>query len=417
MKACILTIGDEILNGTTIDTNSAFIAQHSELIGLSIHQSISVSDTYEGIHKGLNYASNGSEVVFITGGLGPTKDDITKKALADYFEDELVFNAGVFEKIKAYFEKRGAAVVERNRKLAMIPISCTLVPNDKGTALGMWFEQNEVIYISMPGVPHEMKHMLLHHVFPKIKETKRLINVYNRYIMTAGLGESSINEKIADIESALPSYIKLAYLPSLGRVKLRLTALENAAQHVEEEILTFQSKIAKRLPKYVYSTDEKISLEESLGKLLKENNATISTAESCTGGYIGHCLTSVAGSSAYYEGTIVSYSYDIKEKLLGVKHETLVKEGAVSEATVREMLQGVLQNLETDYAISVSGIAGPGGGMPGKPVGTVWIAVGSKEKIVARKYQLTPHRKPNIEITSVIALNLIRRFILGELKD
>lgn len=412
MKASVLIVGDEILNGTTQDTNSSYIARASVAHGIRISGIFTVSDDYESIHRGLKIASDNADLIFITGGLGPTKDDITMKAIADYMNQKLVFNAEVFEKIRLYFEKRGKQQLKLNEKLAYLPEHCQLVENDRGTAQGMWFEHEGKVYVSMPGVPYEMKHMFANHVLPKVKTHFQLLPILNKYIMTAGIGESAIAEKISDIESELPEYISLAYLPSLSRVKLRLTS-HKYSHEIEQELQHFQQKIAERLPKYFYSFQEDELIEEIVGKMLLEKKETVSTAESCTGGFISHKITSVAGSSLYYFGSVISYSYEMKMSELEVKQQTLEKFGAVSEETVVEMLTGLLKKVDTTYGIAVSGISGPGGGTPDKPVGTVWIAVGTKDKVITRKYQLTSHRFMNIEITSVLALNMLRRLMLN----
>lgn len=413
MKASILTIGDEILNGTTIDTNSAFIAKACVANGIALSGIHSISDSFEGIYEGLKIAQEHASIIFITGGLGPTKDDITKQALANFFEVDLVFNDEVFTKIKAYFEKRGNKQVELNRKLAMIPSNAELISNERGTASGMWFTKNGKIYISMPGVPHEMKHMLDHFVLPRIIAEKTLPSIINKYIMCAGIGESAIYERIEDIEANLPPGTSLAYLPNLGNVKLRLTSTAAADSAIAtKELSAIQEAIAERIPKHVFSYNPEDSLAKVLGDLLIERKETISTAESCTGGYISHLITTVPGSSLYFEGAITAYSYDIKEKLLNVSNETLNTVGAVSEETVIEMTKGLLEKMGTTYGIAVSGIAGPGGGTKEKPVGTVWIAVGSKKDIEARCYHLTTQREYNIKISAQIALNMLRNFIL-----
>lgn len=415
MKASILIIGDEILNGTTTDTNSAFIARKSAEYGIDIQTITTISDKYDAILYGLKNIPENCKIVFITGGLGPTKDDITLKTLADFFNQKLVFNEQVYEKIKAYFEKRGKAQVALNKKLAMLPEKCTLVQNDNGTAQGMWFEANDKVYISMPGVPYEMENMLTKHVLLKIKSTFELAPILNKYIMTAGIGESAIAEKIKDIENDLPNYLSLAYLPSLKRVKLRLTA-SRFSKEIEAEMLAFQNQIAEKLKKYVFSFNENDSLEKVIGEILKERKETLSTAESCTGGLIAHKITSIAGSSEYYEGSFITYSNEMKMQALGVKKTTLEKYGAVSEAIVIEMTKGLIEKTNTTYGIAVSGVAGPGGGTPEKPVGTVWIAISDKERCVTRKYHLTPYRGINIQLSAVLALNLLRRFIKNDIQ-
>lgn len=413
MKASILTIGDEILNGSTVDTNSAYIAKESAANGIAIAGIFSIPDSYTGIYEGLEIAGKNAEIIFITGGLGPTKDDITKQALANFFKTELCFNASVFKKIEAYFKKRGNKQVELNRKLAMIPSGAELIPNDKGTAMGMRFVHHDKIYISMPGVPNEMRYMLSNYVLPQIVSEKNLPTILNKYIMSAGIGESAIYEKIEDIEASLPLGTTLAYLPNLGNVKLRLTAMVNGdSSDAVANLSAIQSKISQRIAQHVYSFNENESLAKCVGDLLLKKKMTLSTAESCTGGYISHLITAIPGSSAYFEGAITAYSYDIKERLLGVNKETLHTFGAVSEETIQEMASGLLRKMSTDYGIAVSGIAGPGGGTPDKPVGTVWVAVSNKDSVKAKCFSLTNQREYNIKISAQIALNMLRNFIL-----
>lgn len=415
MKVSILTIGDEILNGTTIDSNAAYIGKECVAKGLQIVSSFSVSDNFEGIWDGLHQAQQKADIILITGGLGPTKDDITKEALAKFFQVEVIFNPNVYEKIEAYFAKRGKKQVSLNEKLAYIPANAVLIDNDRGTAQGMWFEHENKFFISMPGVPHEMQHMLSQHVLPKIEAQFQLPTIVNLYIMTAGIGESAIYEKIEDIEIELLKDFGLAYLPSLGSVKLRLSSIMPKRDETKIALLeSFRKQIVARIEPYVFSFSENDNLAKVLGEMLLLKGKTIASAESCTGGYISHLITKNSGSSAYYEGSVIAYSYEIKEKLLGVKNETLMKFGAVSEETVQEMNAGLLALMGTDYGISVSGIAGPGGATPDKPVGTVWVAVGSKAKTIAKRFELSPQRDYNIKISAMIALNMLRNFILDE---
>ena len=412
MKVSILTIGDEILNGTTVDTNSAFMATNCIANGWEIANILSVADTYTGINNGLEMMQTNADVILITGGLGPTKDDITKQALADFFKVDLVLNEEVYEKIKAYFSKGGQKQVDLNSKLAYLPSNTIVIDNERGTAQGMWFEFNNKIFVSMPGVPHEMKYMLINHIIPKIRTQHNAKEISNFYMMCAGIGESAIYERIEEIENKLPEYIKLAYLPNLGHVKLRLTCWhDKSEENKKTEALAFRDEITAKIKDHVYSFDEQKTLAAAIGDMLVERKETISTAESCTGGYIAHLLTSNAGSSAYFEGAVVAYSYNIKESLLNVQNETLNTVGAVSEETVKEMAVGLLQRMKTTYAIAVSGIAGPGGGTKEKPIGTVWIAVAQQGKVVAKKYTLTKHRDYNIKISAHLALNMLRNFI------
>ncbi len=413
MKATVITIGDEILIGQIVDTNSAWLGQKFSELGVKLHEIISVGDDAVQIIDALNRAKSSSQIVLLTGGLGPTKDDITKKTLVDYFQTELVLNEEVWEKMKQIFEKRGLKVLEMNRSQAMIPKACTMLPNTRGTAQGMWFGIEGVVFVSMPGVPHEMKHLMETQVIPKLKEKFSFPKIIHATIMSAGAGESVIANTLNDFENDLPSNIKLAYLPDLGTVKLRLTA-SGDGDELKNEVAAQKEKMKILLGDFVYAEGEE-KLESVIGKLLIERNETVSCAESCTGGYIAHLFTSVPGSSKYFDGGVVSYSYDVKEKILGVKNSTLNSVGAVSEECVREMLEGLLKATVTTYGISVSGIAGPDGATPDKPVGTVWIAVGSKEKIVAKKFQFFPSRMENIRVFSNAALNLLRLFILGKL--
>ena len=414
MKATVITIGDEILIGQIIDTNSAWIGQQFSTLGVKIFEIISCGDDAAQITGAVDRARANSQIVLMTGGLGPTKDDITKKTLVEYFNTELVLNEEVWEKMKQIFAKRGAQVLEINRSQAMIPKDCTMLPNMRGTAQGMWFERDGVVFISMPGVPHEMKHLMETQVIPRLQQKFSFPKIVHSTIMTAGAGESMIANMLTAFEEELPVNIKLAYLPDLGTVKLRLTAA-GEGDALTAEVNAQKEKMKALLGNYFYCEGEE-KLESVIGKMLLQKEATVSCAESCTGGYISHLFTSISGSSKYFEGGVISYSYDVKEKMLGVKRNTLLTYGAVSEECVREMLQGLLHVSGTTYGIAVSGIAGPEGGTDDKPVGTVWIAVGSKERIVSKKFQFFPSRMENIRVFSNAALNLLRLFMEGQLK-
>ena len=409
MKATVITIGDEILIGQIVDTNSAWIGQQFSELGVKLHEIISVGDDATQIVEALNRAKTSSQIILMTGGLGPTKDDITKKTLVDYFNTELVLNEELWEKMKQIFEKRGLKVLEMNRSQAMIPKDSVMLPNSRGTAQGMWFERNGIVFISMPGVPHEMKHLMSTQVIPKLKQQFSFPKIIHSTIMTAGAGESVIANLLNEFENELPANFKLAYLPDLGTVKLRLTATGDT-EELKTEATAQKEKMKTILGSYVY-TDGEEKLESVIGRILMDRKETVSCAESCTGGYIAHLFTSVPGSSKYFEGGVVSYSYDVKEKVLGVSNTTLNTVGAVSQECVTEMLQGLLNVTGTTYGIAVSGIAGPDGATADKPVGTVWIAVGSKQKIVAKKFQFFPSRMENIRVFSNAALNMLRLFI------
>ena len=410
MLATIITIGDEILIGQIVDTNSAWMANKLNEIGIKIHEIISVSDNESHILEAVDKSMKQSDIVFITGGLGPTKDDITKATLCKYFNAELILNEALLTQLTAYFKQRGRVMNESNKMQAYVPDNCEVIPNERGTAKGMWFEKDNRILLSMPGVPHEMKHIMEDHILQRLQRDYALPYIHHKNIMTAGLGESYIAEKISDIEDGLPAHIKLAYLPHLGAVRLRLTGRGKVGTDLIEEINRISASITDRIAFYVYGFDE-LKLEEALGNLLKKHQKTISTAESCTGGSVAAAITSVPGSSAYYEGSLITYSYEVKQRELGVKAETLTKYGAVSTETVEEMLVGILGKMNTDYGIAISGVAGPGGGTPEKPVGTVYVCVGNKTKMQTKRYQLTQNRADNIALTTTYALFQMTSFM------
>lgn len=413
MLATIITIGDEILIGQIVDTNSAWMANKLNEIGIKIHEIISVSDKEKHILDAFDKAMNQSDIVFVTGGLGPTKDDITKSTLCAYFGTQLVLKEDLLIKLEAYFKQRGRVINDSNRMQAYVPENCEVIPNERGTAQGMWFEKDHKILMSMPGVPLEMKHLMEDRILPRLRKVFDLPFIYHKNIMTAGIGESYISEKIADLEDGLPAGIKLAYLPHLGGVRLRLTGYGIDKNLLVEQIQAITDKIVERISIHVYGFDE-ISLEQTLGNILKQHGKTIATAESCTGGSVAAAITAVAGCSAYYEGSVVTYSYEVKKKELGVQAATLEKFGAVSAETVEEMLKGLLHKMSTDYGIAISGVAGPGGGTPDKPVGTVYVCVGNKEKMHTKRYQLTQNRSDNIRLTTVYALYQMKCFIDAE---
>ena len=416
VTASIITIGDELLIGQTIDTNSAFIAQELNKIGVWVRRRVAVGDVYDEIWNALDEESKESDTIIITGGLGPTADDITKPLLCNYFGGKLVMNEEVLAHVKYLFEKiyrRPGPILERNLKQAEVPDVCTVLHNARGTAPGMLFHKDRRVFISLPGVPHEMKGLVTSEVIPRLLNEFRMPAIVHKTVFTAGQGESVIAELLKDFEPALPEHIKLAYLPNYGMVKLRLTAKGNSKAEVETEMQPYFEKLQDLVKEYLV-TNEDEGLEIVVGKLLKAKNKTMGTAESCTGGYIAHLITSVAGSSAYYKGSVVSYDNTVKENLLGVQHEILMSAGAVSKETVIQMANGAVQTLKVDYALATSGIMGPGGGSEDKPVGTVWIAVASKEKTETLKLNLRFHRQRNIAMTAANALNLLRKFISSE---
>jgi nicotinamide-nucleotide amidase len=411
VTASIITIGDELLIGQTIDTNSAFIGTELNKCGVWVKRRLAVGDDKKEILRALENESGDVDIVIITGGLGPTADDITKPVLCNYFNAKMVVNDAALENVKSIFKKINKPVQEVNLRQAEVPDNCLVLRNKRGTAPGMWFEKNKVVFISLPGVPHEMKGLMMDSVIPKIRESFQLPNIEHRTMLLAGKGESEIAEIIHDFEQELPVHIKLAYLPSYGLVRLRLTA--KGADSIRQEVDDQFAKL-KPLVKEWMVADADISLADALSKLLRTKKKTLATAESCTGGYISHLITSIPGSSDIYPGSIISYANEVKQELLGVEKETIERHGAVSEETVREMAAGLLKAIHADYAIAVSGIMGPGGGWSDKPAGTVWIAVGDRNTIEASKFFFRFDRGRNIELTANTALNMLRRFILRD---
>lgn len=407
MNAEIITIGDELLIGQVIDSNSAWIAEQLNLVGIRVHQITSISDDRDHILKTLKEAAGRASLVLITGGLGPTKDDITKHTLCEYFGTGLVFHQPSFDNVEKLFKARGYKVTELNRKQAEVPANCTPLNNPNGTAPGMWFEKENVIYVSMPGVPFEMKPMVTNEVLPRLANKLNSSFIVHKTVLTHGVGESLLTKIIEKWEEKLPENVKLAYLPQPGIVRLRLTAVgsekDNLKAILNEQVKQLQAVIPDLI--FGYNDD---TLESVTGKLLRTKNLTLSTAESCTGGYIAHLITSIPGSSDYYSGSTVSYANEVKISALDVKQEDIEKHGAVSETVVRQMAEGARAKFGTDYALSVSGIAGPDGGTDTKPVGTTWIGLATPEKTIATKYLFGEHRGRNIRKSALAALNMLR---------
>ncbi len=409
----IITIGDELLIGQVVDTNSAWMAQELNKNGLWVGRRVAVGDAREDIWKALDEEAERSAIVLITGGLGPTADDITKPLLRDYFGGNMVVDETALANVKWIFERvLKRPMLERNLQQAEVPDTCVVIQNRRGTAPGMWFEKNGRIFVSMPGVPYEMKGMMTDSVLPALRQRFTLPHIAHRTLLTAGIGESFLAEHIKTFEEALPPTIKLAYLPNYGMVRLRLTSrgedLKTLDKELDQQFGTLRSLVTEWMV-----IDEDLSLQEAVGRLLVSKGKTLGTAESCTGGYIAHLITSIPGSSRYFKGSVVSYANEIKTNLLHVGQQTLDNNGAVSEATVREMVRGALSALDTDYAVATSGIMGPDGGTPEKPVGTVWIAVGDRHNISAQKMSFRFDRQRNIELTATNALNLLLNTIRG----
>ncbi|PIQ19666.1 MAG: competence/damage-inducible protein A [Cytophagales bacterium CG18_big_fil_WC_8_21_14_2_50_42_9] len=406
--ADIITIGDEILYGQIVDTNSAWLGTELTKIGLKVRQITSISDNPEHIIQTLDEVKQKTAVIFITGGLGPTKDDLTKHTLCRYFNTELVLHEPSLVHITELFKRYGRGMTELNRQQAFLPANCTPVPNPLGTAPGMWFEQEGVIFVSIPGVPFEMKRIMTDTVLPNLKEKFQDLQIQHRVIQTIGLGESFLADRIADWEDNLPPNIKLAYLPNLSGVRLRLTGFYNGQDNLETQLDNESEKLQQLIPEYIFALGE-IPIEAAMGQLLKEKGFTIATAESCTGGHLAHKLTSGAGSSEYFIGSILAYHNNVKINQLGVSLEDLSRHGAVSEEVVSQMAANVRTLLNTDIGLATSGVAGPGGGTPDKPVGTIWIAYADAEKTVARQLSYNKDRLLNIEYTTYAALNLLRQ--------
>jgi nicotinamide-nucleotide amidase len=407
VKAEIIAIGDELLYGQIMDTNSHWISQELDAVGVRVVRKTTVGDNRTDILTAFEEASKRADLILITGGLGPTQDDLTKPLLAEYFGCDIIEVPEAVAAVSSYFLRRGREMTPLNILQGHLPSCCTYVPNPVGTAPGMWFEQKGCYWMSMPGVPHEMKKLVKDFVLPKLAQVFDLPVIYHKLVKTAGIGESWLADLIKDWENALPPHIRLAYLPSLGHVKLRLTAFGTNKEQLQQDVATQIQAVLPLIEKYVYGYDEE-TLETAIGKLLKNAGKTLALAESCSGGYVSHLITTVPGSSAYFQGSVIPYHNAFKEQLLGVNPETLSTHGAVSEETVEAMAKGVRSLFHADYGLASSGIAGPDGGTEDKPVGTVWIACAGPEGVETRKLQLTQDRMLNIQLTGVAVLNLFR---------
>ena len=414
----MITIGDELLIGQTIDTNSAFIGQALTRIGIRLKRRVAVGDMWDDIWKALDEESAHSDIIILTGGLGPTADDITKPLLAKYFGGKLIIDEKVLAHVNYLFEhvfKRPMPLLERNRKQAEVPENCTVLMNEKGTAPGMWFEKGREtdqfkVFVSLPGVPYEMKWLMEKKVIPKLEDSFERPVILHQTLLTAGTGESMLAEKIKDWEENLPPHIKLAYLPHFGMVRLRITITGDHKNQLEEELEKYFASLKEKVKEWLV-IDEDLTMAQAIGKLLKERKQTIGTAESCTGGYLAHLLSKDPGASSNYKGTIVSYDNQVKIDLLGVPKEIIETKGAVSEETIRQMASAALSQLKSDWVIATSGILGPDGGSENKPVGLVWIAVGNKEKILAEQFHFKFDRARNMEMTTLTAFNMLRKLI------
>ncbi|MGB4846600.1 MAG: CinA family nicotinamide mononucleotide deamidase-related protein [Saprospiraceae bacterium] len=406
MKAAILTIGDEIMIGQIVDTNSAWIAAWLDLNGWKVTRKLGVRDEIAEIIRGIDLCNEDADLVITIGGLGPTKDDLTKDALCQYYNCKLIWHEETWERVKEILKRIHREPSDLHKVQCYMPDKARVIPNDQGSAPGMMFEEGNKILVSVPGVPHEMKHLLSEKIIQLLPKGDA---VEHRFVRTAGEGETVLAEMIKDIESGLPSDIKLAYLPSFSQVTLRLTSYGVGKKEMMDSL---QKQIVDRLGELVYSTSLDISLSKSIGDILRTRNETIGIAESCTGGYLSHLITTVSGSSDYFIGSIVPYAYRMKTSELDVPQEMLWEFGAVSEEVVRSMAEGVRKNLDVTWSLATSGIAGPTGGTPQKPVGTIWIACSGPNGTKARLLKLTRDRVSNIEYASISALVLLRRMLL-----
>lgn len=411
--ASIITIGDELLIGQVVDTNSSWMATELNKAGVWMKRRVAVGDNRTDIVQALDLESSEAQIVLITGGLGPTADDITKPVLCEYFGGKLVTDPGALKNVQDIFARLQRPMLAVNLKQAEVPDTCTVIQNKRGTAPGMWFEKGGKIFVSMPGVPHEMKGMMTDYVIPALQQHFSMPTIVSRTLLTTGIGESFLSELIKDFEQNLPTTIKLAYLPNYGMVRLRLTGISYDAAAIETDIQSYFDQLKEQVKEYL-ATDRDEPLSSVVARLLQEAGKTLSTAESCTGGYIAHLITQQSGASRHFKGSVVSYDNQVKQEVLHVQPDTLQTAGAVSEETVREMVQGALSLLKTDYALAVSGIMGPEGGAAEKPVGTVWVAAGNSTQIITQKFHFRFDRQRNIELTANNALNLLRKFIVSE---
>lgn len=408
MTASILTVGDEILIGQVTDTNATYMAAALSEEGITVVEHLSVADSRPGIMGGLERATEQSDIVLMTGGLGPTKDDITKVVLADFFGRELRFHNPTWKRLTKLYQRYGREPNETHRQQCKLPTGAKVMINERGTAPGLWFEKEDKVVVSMPGVPYEMRYLMDNEVMRRIKRRNLDADLLRSVtILTAGEGESTIAEKLDRFEAKLPENMSLAYLPNLGTVRLRLSARGDSEAILREQLEAFGGQIEQTLGDLVFGYG-KDDLASVVGRILQDRGQTLVTAESCTGGNLGRMITTHPGSSAHYRGGVVAYSNDLKQSLLGVPAPVLIDHGAVSEETVMAMAEGAARRMGADYAIATSGIAGPGGGTPEKPVGTIWIAVATPERIVTKLLRSGKDRQRNISYTSLQALNLLR---------
>ena len=414
MKAEIITIGDEILIGQVVNSNAAWIGDALTGLGIQVTRAISIADDFDEIVQILMETEDRADLVFLTGGLGPTSDDITKQTLAEYFNCQLSENQEALDRIRAFLSRRKVEMNKLNREQALLPDNCIIIPNRYGTASGMWFSRNDTQYLSMPGVPYEMESMMSGYILPRLKKQYKLPSIIHKTVLVQGIAESHLANMLQEFESTLPQEVKLAYLPSPGRVRLRLTSGGEETDKVKAVVQEQVDRLITYIPDGYFFGYEDEQLERIVGTMLRRNKKTLATAESCTGGNIAHMITSVPGSSKYFLGSVVAYSDYVKKSVLGVRETSLKNHGAVSRQVVEQMARGIIKRYGADYAIATSGIAGPDGGTPGKPVGTTWIAVASDEKTESALFNLGDHRDRNIQKASMTGLNMLRKLITEE---
>jgi len=411
MQAEIISIGDELLIGQTVNTNASWMGKEFSSLGISVARCTTISDNSSEILEAIDQALNRSKLVLMTGGLGPTKDDITKHTLCTYFNTYLEINEKVLERVTKYFTDRGRGMLEVNIQQAALPFGCTVLDNLQGTASGMWFEKNGSILVSLPGVPFEMKSIMENEVFPKLKEYFNVSSIFHRTILLQGIGESFLADKMEDWENRIRfDGFGLAYLPSVGAVKLRITSPNGEVDLPKIE--RYFTEITEALPVNVYGRGEE-TLSEVVGKLLLDRGLTIGTVESCTAGAVATAIVSTAGATTYFKGSFLTYSNELKNKIVDVNQADLDQFGAVSETVVRQMAENGRNKLGVDYCISTSGIAGPDGGSEEKPVGTIYIGIATKEGSFSVKYLFGNHRDRNVQMAVLSALNLLRCSVLG----
>jgi nicotinamide-nucleotide amidase len=406
MNIQIITIGDELLIGQVVDTNSAWMAERLNESGFRVERIVSIGDSPEAIIEALDDAASRVKIILITGGLGPTRDDLTRDTLCKYFNTNLILNSEVEAGLESFFASRGKPLTDTNRNQAYVPEKCVPIMNLLGTAPGMWFEENGKIFVSMPGVPFEMKGMMEQFVLPKLTEKYQLPPVFHFTVTTVGIGESFLADKLSEFESSLPGYVRMAYLPGPGMVRLRLSCYDSSKEK-EDAIRKLGKTMEELAGKYFFGEGD-LTPQEMVGNWLTKTNSTLSIAESCTGGYLSHLITSVPGSSVYYIGSSISYANEVKTQFLGVNPEVIASKGAVSEEVAIAMAKGVRDRLKSTWALATTGVAGPGGGTPEKPVGTVWIGVAGPGGVTARKYHFGKDRVRNIQMSALFAFNMLR---------